>query len=280
MIFNQFEELGNHLWHYEVTGNAMEQVLRKIMSENDRFAGTCLSSGSGGTLAGGEYLKTIFPKSKTAVAEALQCPTLLNNGFGGHRIEGIGDKHVPWIHNARNTDMLIGVDDEITMRLLRLFNEPVGIEYLLKQGVDIQLIEQLNLLGISGIGNALSAIKFAKYYELTENDIVFTIFTDSFEMYGSRLEELNTERGKYAINNAIQDFEMISHVGTDNVQELTYVDKKRIHNLKYYTWIEQQGKQVEELNAQWYDPDYWTNIYSQTSKIDQLIESFNKEVVS
>jgi cysteine synthase len=280
MIFNQFEELGNHLWHYEITGNAMEQVLKKIMGEKDRFAGTCLSSGSGGTLASGEYLKTIFPQSKTAVAEALQCPTLLNNGFGGHRIEGIGDKHVPWIHNVRNTDMVIAVDDEITIRLLRLYNEPMGKEYLAKQGVDNRLIDQLDCLGISGIGNTLSAIKFAKYYELTENDIVFTVFTDSFEMYGSRLEELNEERGHYTIENAIQDYGLIEHVATDNMQELSYLDKKRIHNLKYYTWIEQQGKQLEELNAQWYEPDYWTDIYKQTGKLDQLINSFNNEVMA
>lgn len=280
MIFNQFEELGNHLWHYEVTGYAMEQVLKKIMREKDSFAGTCLSSGSAGTLASGEYLKTIFPQSVAAVAEALQCPTLLYNGFGGHRIEGIGDKHVPWIHNARNTDMLIGVDDEVTMRLLRLFNEPIGKEYLVKQGVDQQLVDQIDLLGISGIGNALSAIKFAKYYELTENDIVFSIFTDSFEMYESRLAELDEERGSYSINNAVQDYEMITHVGTDNVQELTYVDKKRVHNLKYYTWIEQQGKQLEELNAQWYDHDYWSNIYRQVGQLDRLIADFNEAVTA
>ena len=117
-IFNQFEELGNHLWHWEITGNAMERVVKSLMGEHSNYAGTCLSSGSGGTIASGEYMKSIFPHAKVAVAEALQCPTLLSNGFGGHRIEGIGDKHVPWIHNVKNTDMVIAVDDDYAMRLL------------------------------------------------------------------------------------------------------------------------------------------------------------------
>ena len=277
-IFNQFEQFGNHLWHYEVTGHAMEKVLKKLMGPNSRFAGTCLSSGSGGTLGSGEYMKTLFPHSKLAVSEALQCPTLLNNGFGGHRIEGIGDKHVPWIHNVKNTDMVVAVDDEHTIRLLRLFNEPVGREYLKEMGVPADFLDQLDLLGISGIGNLLSAIKFSKYYELTEDDFVMTIFTDSFEMYGSRLEELNEERGAYTRDDAIRDYDLLLNLSDDSTLELTYKEKKRIHNLKYYTWVEQQGKTYDEINAQWYDPDYWANIYKLAPKIDKLIEEFNKQV--
>lgn len=279
VIFNQFDEFGNHLWHYEVTGHAMEEVLKELMGPEDNYAGVVLTSGSSGTMGSGDYMKELYPTSKIAVGEALQCPTLLNNGFGAHRIEGIGDKHVPWIHNVKNTDMVIAIDDNDTMNLVRLFNEPAGQEYLKEQGVPEEVIEQLPLMGISSIANMLSAIKFAKYYELTENDIVLTVFTDSMELYGSRLKELEEEYGPYEKVNAAVDYQQHLHgINIDNMQELTYYDRKRIHNLKYYTWIEQQGKELDELNAQWYDyEEYWGNIHKQADKIDKLIEDFNKK---
>ena len=280
VIFNQFDELGNHLWHYEVTGNAMLEVLEKTMGDKDNFAGVVLSSGSAGTLGSGDFLKERFPQAKIAAAEALQCPTLLNNGFGGHRIEGIGDKHIPWIHNARTTDMVVAVDDELTMRLLRLFNEPEGHDFLAKKGVSADIIKQLELLGISGIGNLIGAIKFAKYYELTENDIVTTVFTDSMELYGSRIKELRKQRGDYTHDNAVADYELSKSIAIDNMLELDYYARKRIHNLKYYTWIEQQGKELEELNAQWYDyKNYWGSIHKMVPKIDELIKKFNKRIL-
>ena len=143
-------------------------------------------------------MKTKHPKSKLVVAEALQCPTLLNNGFGGHRIEGIGDKHVPWVHNCKDTDFIVAVDDEKAMRMIRLFNEPAGRKALADQGVDPQLIDQLELLGVSGCANVIAAIKYAKYNELTNDDYVVTIATDSMQLYGSRLKELEAERGAYS----------------------------------------------------------------------------------
>ncbi len=280
MIFNQFDEFGNYLWHYEVTGNAILEIMNNVMAKDDNFAGIVLSSGSAGTLGSGDLLKKTFPTLKVAAAEALQCPTLLYNGFGGHRIEGIGDKHIPWIHNVRETDMVIAVDDEATIRMLRLFNEEIGHEYLRKQGVKDELINQLELLGISSIGNLVGAIKFAKYYELTENDIVTTIFTDSMELYGSRINELREERGAYSYDDSVKDYEMINNIAIDNMLELDYYAKKRIHNLKYYTWIEQQGKDLKELNAQWYDhQEYWPAIQKLAPKIDKLINAFNEEVL-
>jgi len=278
-IFNQFDELGNPLWHYVVTGHAIEQVLTKYMKPGGRFAGYISSSGSGGTLAAGSYLKKLFPGSKIAVAEALQCPTLLQNGFGGHRIEGIGDKHVPWVHDCKDTDFVIAVDDEVPMRLLRLFNEGVGREALVAGGVDADLVSRLDLLGISGVGNMIAAIKFAKYNELTEDDYVVSIATDSMQLYESRLEELTQERGGYTQADSWRDLQLLESLGIDNMKELSYYDKKAIHHLKYYTWIEQQAKDVEELNAQWYDHDnYWNGTFNQVDEIDTLITKFNHEV--
>ncbi|WP_457552176.1 pyridoxal-phosphate dependent enzyme [Desulfobacula sp.] len=278
-IFNQFDEFGNPMWHYTVTGSAIEDVLNQYLMDGKQLAGYISSSGSGGTLAAGYYLKKQFPGLKIAAAEALQCPTLLQNGFGGHRIEGIGDKHVPWVHDCKETDFVIAVDDEVPMRLLRLFNEDAGKQALAAKGINPDLINQLDLLGISGIGNLIAAIKFAKYNELTENDYVVSVATDSMQLYGSRLSELTAERGTYSEIAAQQDIQLLNCVGIDHMKELSYYDKKAIHNLKYYTWIEQQGKKVEELNAQWYDhANYWGNIFNQVDKIDELITEFNSRV--
>jgi len=126
MIFNQFDEFGNYLWHYEITGHAMQELLKQVMGPQDTYRGVALTTGSAGTIACGDYMKQLFPSSKVVASEALQCPTLLQNGFGAHRIEGIGDKHVPWIHNLKNTDMLVAIDDNAVVNLSRLFNEPAG----------------------------------------------------------------------------------------------------------------------------------------------------------
>jgi cysteine synthase len=278
MIFNQFEEFGNYLWHYHVTGQAIGEVLRQKMSPKDRFAGYIAATGSAGTLAAGDYLKEKFPSSRVAAGEALQCPTLLRNGFGDHRIEGIGDKHVPWIHNVRNTDMVITEDDEACMRILRLLNEPIGQEYLVSLGFKKEDCEKLPLIGISGIGNLIAAIKFARYYELSERDFVFIICTDSMELYASRLHELTEHYGKYTREDALRDYaRFVLGITTDNMLELTHYERKRIHNLKYFTWIEQQGRELKELEAQWNDyPDYWEKIRGQLKEIDSLIEEFNK----
>jgi len=277
VIFNQFDEFGNYLWHYEVTGHAMQEVLERELRPADTYRGVVLTTGSAGTIGCGDYLKQLFPASKIAASEALQCPTLLLNGFGAHRIEGIGDKHVPWIHNVKNTDMVMAIDDEDTMGLVRLFNEPAGQEYLAAQGVPQEMVSKLPLLGISGVANLLSAIKFAKYYELGGNDLVLTVLTDSMEMYASRLRELTEERGEFTTHDAVAAYHRhLLGQSIDYAQELTYYDRKRVHNLKYYTWVEQQGKTYEEIQDQWYQPDYWTGIQSQVEEIDSLIEAFNQ----
>jgi len=231
---------------------------------------------SAGTIACGDFLKKQFPTSKIAASEALQCPTLLRNGFGEHRIEGIGDKHVPWIHNIKNLDFVVAVDDETPISLMRLFNEPAGKKYLTSEGVPTALIDMLDLLGISSIGNLVTAIKFARYYELGEHDIVMTVLTDSMEMYASRLQELNAERGEFADSDAAAVYARhLQGLGIDNMEELTYYSRKRIHNLKYYTWVEQQGKTYEEIQKQWDDDHYWESIPTCVDQIDALIEEFN-----
>lgn len=281
MVFNQFEEMGNPLWHYNVTGHALKTVFEAIKGPKDRFAGACFTSGSAGTMSAGDYLKDYYPTLKLAVGEALQCPTILNNGFGGHRIEGIGDKHIPWIHNVKNTDMAIAIDDEDSQRLLRLFNTEEGKSYLTNElHLDKEFVDKLSWLGISGIANILCCIKMAKYYEFTENDVIATVLTDSASMYNSRVQELNDMYGDYNAKEAELDHKLhILSLKTDNLIELTYADRKRVHNLKYYTWVEQQARDVADLNALWYDTENtWGAIHKQYVELDALIDEFNKEV--
>ena len=254
VIFNQFEQFENYLWHYEVTGAAILEVLKELGIKEENVRAYASSTGSGGTLAAGDHLKNVYPGIKIGAGEALQCPTLLRNGFGAHRIEGIGDKHVPWIHNVKNTDMVLSIDDQDCMDILALF-------------------------GISGIGNMLSAIKMAKFYEMDEDDVVFTILTDSSVMYTSRLKELEEQQGRFSKTEAAKvHAAALMHQGIDNALELGYYDRLRIHNLKYYTWVEQQGKTYEELNRQWYDRNYWKELPQLTEKIDALIDEFNAEI--
>ena len=276
-IFNQFEEMGNVLWHFHATGPALEELYDQVRTENSRLFGAFFTSGSGGSLSAGDYLKEKFPHVKVAVGEALQCPTILNNGFGGHRIEGIGDKHIPFVHNVKNTDMAVAIDDNNSQNLLRLFNSEVGHDYLMKEtGLSKERLEDLSFLGISGIANVLGLIKMAKYYELTEKDVLVTVATESAEMYQSRILELD-EEAPYNYELAARDYwHHLKSMKTDHMEEFTYWTRRRVHNLKYYTWVEQQGRTLEELNAQWYDDDYWHNIHNQVDEIDRLTEEFNE----
>jgi cysteine synthase A len=279
VVFNQFDEFGNYLWHYDVTGHAMQEVLERELGPEDSYRAVVLTTGSSGTLGCGDYLKQLFPTSSVVAGEALQCPTLLENGFGGHRIEGIGDKHVQWIHNVKNTDMIMAIDDNLVVNLARLFNEPAGQAHLIGQGVPESFVNDLDLLGFSSIANLVMAIKFARYFELGDHDIILTCLTDSMELYQSRLQEMHAEHGVYTEIDAAVDFaRYLKAISVDYMVELRYIDQRRVHNLKYFTWVEQQGKTYEEILDQWYDPQYWTGIQAQIPEIDVLIESFNGRV--
>jgi cysteine synthase A len=278
VIFNQFDEFGNAIWHYHVTGSIIDEVVGQIARPSDRLAGFVSATGSAGTIAAGDYLRTLHPHAIVTAVEALQCPTLLRCGFGGHRIEGIGDKHVPWIHNVRNTDMICAIDDEDCLALLRLFNEPEGWTCLERAGVPVSLVESLPLLGISSICNLVAAIKVAHYYELGNRDIIVTCLTDSADLYASRLKEMRAARGQYSPDRACVDHARYL-LGTrpDYVKELGYQDRKSLHNFKYFTWVEQQGKSAEELNRLW-SPDFWTDVFNAAEHWDRRIREFNARV--
>jgi cysteine synthase len=280
VIFNQFEEFGNAAWHYHVTGHVIDEIFTRLNGGGSRLrvSGYVSATGSAGTIAAGDFLRTKHPQLRVVATEALQCPTLLRCGFGDHRIEGIGDKHVPWIHNVRNTDMVIAIDDEQCLALMRLFNEDAGRDLLRRQGVKDDVLTHLSDLGISGICNLVSAIKAARYYEMKERDVVFLPMTDSMQLYGSRIIEQRDLHGPFKEIDAAKTFaRYIEAIGTDNLRELNFQDRKQLHNFKYFTWVEQQQRSADDLRRLW-EPEFWEETFAQASLWDRKIEEFNKRV--
>ena len=202
------------------------------------------------------------------------------NGFGEHNIQGIGDKHVPLIHNVMNTDAVVGVSDHATDTLLTLFNTDEGRKYLVeRRGVDPALVAELGAFGISSICNIVAAAKLAKYYDLGPDDVVLTVATDSAEMYGSEVVKAKT---RYFGNrfDAVAAGEtwgrFMAGAGVDHVLELGHVDRKRIFNLGYFTWVEQQGVSLEDFSVR-ARQSFWDGLLDLAPAWDAMIERFNAE---
>jgi len=277
VIFNQFEEFGNAIWHYQMTGSLIGEVFENHYSDGKRLSAYVSATGSAGTIAAGDYLRTQHPGIRVVATEALQCPTLLQFGFGDHRIEGIGDKHIPWVHNVRNTNLIAAVDDEQTMQLMRLFNTEEGHKCLLREGVDEATLQSLDMIGISGLCNLVASIKTARYYDMDGRDVIFTPLTDSMQLYSSRLQEAEEAHGPYTTRMADQHYaRYLQGITTDHLRELRYADQKALHNFKYFTWVEQQGRSSDELRQLW-DEDFWNEVFSQdvVDEWDRLIDNFN-----
>ncbi len=277
VVFNQFAEFGNAIWHYHVTGSVIHEIFTANYGEGRRLSAYVSATGSAGTIAAGDYLRTRHPELRVVATEALQCPTLLQFGFGEHRIEGIGDKHIPWIHNVRNTDFVVAVDDEQLMQLMRLFNEEAGHECLRREGVEADLLASLPLLGISSLCNLVAAVKTARYYDMDARDVIFVPLTDAMNLYESRMHELHESEGEYTARSADRHYaRYLQGITTDHVRELNYADRKALHNFKYFTWVEQQGKSSDELRQLW-DTDFWRGVFSTdvVEEWDRLIEAFN-----
>ena len=134
----------------------------------------------------------------------------------------------------------------------------------------------LPLLGISGICNLIAAIKTARYYQLNNRDIIFLPLTDSADLYQSRIAEQTEQSGPYTESNAARHFaRYLEAIGTDHMRELGHHDRKALHNLKYFTWVEQQQRSTEKLRRLW-DPDFWTETFAQVNDWDRLITEFNR----
>lgn len=275
-VLNQFEAMANYRFHYYVTGNSAAElvgVLEREGTGNGRAAAFVSAMGSAGTIAAGDRLKQVFGECRIVGLEPVQCPTLFENGYGGHDIQGIGDKHVTWIHNVFNMDLLMCVDDVECKKGLQLLSEEAGREYLVSQaGLPAEQARQLStILGISGVCNILGAIKTAKFYGLGPKDNVVTVATDGLDRYHSVMADMAARYGAIDRTRAVTYLESIFlGAGLDWIQEGTRHNRRRWFNLKYYTWVEQQGKTVEELNAQ-RSPDWWAEHQERVADFDKAL---------
>ena len=281
VILNQFSEMGNHLVHYHVTGRALDAVAAAAGAYPGgplELRAFVSATGSAGTIAAGEYLKERHGSQIVAV-EALECPTMLYNGFGEHNIQGIGDKHIPLIHNVMETDVVTAISDRATDRLNVLFNTDVGRRYLVdRRGVDAMLVASLSSLGLSSICNILAAIKLAKHRGLTERDAVITVATDGAAMYRSERERVLRAEfpGGFDELAAAEVFsEELQGVATDHLRDLDALERERIFNLGYFTWVEQQGVPVAEF-AQRKVPSFWQQARATLPVLDERIREFNE----
>ena len=279
IIFNQFCEFGNYLIHRVCTGAAMEKLFAALAQGRPgaKLAAFVSASGSSGTLAAGDHLKEKFGARIVAV-EAVECPTLLYNGFGEHNIQGIGDKHVPYIHNVMNTDVVTGVSDHATDTLMVLFNTEVGRKYLVeRRGIDAELVAQLANFGLSSLCNMLAAIKTAKYFDLGPDDVIVTVATDGAAMYGSEI----TKAVKRYYGNRFDEVaagetwgRALAGATTDHLIETTQIDRRRMFNLGYFTWVEQQGVSLDEFSAR-AKQSFWDGLLDLVPAWDAMIGEFN-----
>jgi len=279
VIFNQFCEFGNHLAHYLCTGRALAHVFDTLAARPHlRLRAFVSASGSAGTLGAGDYLKERYGALVVAV-EALECPTMLYNGFGEHNIQGIGDKHIPLIHNVMNTDVVTAISDRSTDQLDILFNTLAGRDYLIhRQRVPPAVVEALPALGLSSICNLLAAVKVARYYRMGPEDVIVTVATDGAAMYESEREksiQKHFPRGFGEVQAAETFACHLLGMGTDHLLETSVRDRERILNLGYYTWVEQQGVSVEKFEMR-RQQGFWRRLRDLVPVWDQMIGEFNQ----
>jgi cysteine synthase A len=279
VIFNQFSEFGNHLAHYWITGRALERLVASLQAASPglRLRAFVSATGSAGTIGAGDYLKERLG-SRTAAVEAAECPTMLANGFGEHDIQGIGDKHIPLIHDVMATDYVIGVSDRAVDRLFLLMETATGREHLARRrGVRSDVIEALSSFGLSSICNVVAAIKLARHERLGPDDLVVTVATDGAGMYRTEIERFVRSEFPDGFDElaAAEVFGRdLLGAATDRLLETTRADRDRIFNLGYYTWVEQQGVSLEEFEAR-RRPEFWTAMRPIVEEWDGLIEAFN-----
>jgi cysteine synthase len=278
-VLNQFAEFGNYVAHYTCTGPALARIFEAFEARHSgcRPAAFIAASGSAGTLAAGDYLKEKL-EARIVAVEASECPTLLRNGFGEHNIQGIGDKHVPYIHNVMNTDLVVGVSDRSVAALDVLFNNKTGLAYLSdRRRIGQETIDELKFLGLSGIANVVAAIKTAKRLELGDEDVLLTLATDSAALYGSERRRFLAARypsGFDSVNAAEIFGQHLLGAADNDVLELTHDERSRIFNLGYFTWVEQQGVPLAEFERR-RSQSFWRGLRQTAAAWDDLIAEFN-----
>ncbi|OGF08387.1 MAG: pyridoxal-5'-phosphate-dependent protein subunit beta [Candidatus Eisenbacteria bacterium RBG_16_71_46] len=281
VVFNQFSEFGNHLAHYLCTGDALERVFESLRAADPalRAAAYVSATGSAGTLAAGDALKERHGARIVAV-EALECPTMLENGFGEHNIQGIGDKHIPLIHNVMNTDIVVAISDRATDALSVALEAPAGRQYLrTRRAVPEAVLDRLPAFGLSSLCNVLAAVKTAKHLRLGPHDAVLTVATDGAELYASEMDRVRPRDFPHGVDAAAAAEAIGRHLlgaGTDHLLELSSVDRRRIFNLGYFTWVEQRGVSLADFTAR-REPAFWTGLRELVPAWDAMIAEFNAQ---
>jgi len=273
-VLNQFDEFGNYRFHFHCTAAAAAEAAEEVGVGVGAFVS---AMGSAGTISAGEALRARDASCRIVAVEPRQCPTLYNVGFGAHRIEGIGDKHVTWIHNVWATDLLVCVDDGECLLGLQLLQE--GTEALVAEGVPPDLAAGwVGFFGVSGVCNVLASIRAARHFGLGPGQAVVTVATDGFDRYPSVLRRLDAQRGPMTRDDARRRVGLFrggpggatADPSGEWILEGTPETRRRWHNQKYFTWVEQQGKSVEDLRAQ-EDPAFWSAQQERAKDIDRAI---------
>ncbi len=270
VVLAQFELLPNYRFHRHATGAAVVAAAQGV--GNGRVAAFVSAPGSAGTLAAGDYVKSLWPDSKIVALEPRECPTLYDGGQGQHRIEGIGDKMVTLIHNVFNTDLLMLIHDEDTVRGMEVIQ--AGTDVLVNRlGVARDVAESLvGRFGPSCICNIIGAIKTAKYLGLGPDDNVVTIATDSYDRYPSVSQAL------YARNNGKPDDAQLemwarSALLGASLGEIVDLNKggqhSRLQQMKEATWT-QFGYDAGYIRAMG-DQAFWDGEYAKIKEIDPII---------
>ena len=276
-VMNQFEVMANYRFHYYVTGTTIVELARELAAAgtgNGKIAAFCSAMGSAGTIAAGDRIKQEWADAKIVGLEPVQCSTLYDNGYGTHEIQGIGDKHVTWIHHVTNMDAVMCIDDTECLKGLQLLTDEIGRKVLEENfGIDRQAVDFLAaIFGISGVCNVLGAIKTARHYRLGGGDTIVTICTDAIDRYGSVMADMSARFGTMAEAEAIKRIDIFQGQGTQWIKDGTPEQRRQWHNLKYYTWVEQQGRTLDELDAQ-LNEDWWLSEQARIPKIDRRIRT-------
>jgi hypothetical protein len=204
---------------------------------------------------------------------------MLYNGFGEHNIQGIGDKHIPYIHNVINTDVAVAVSDRATDELNVVFNTAAGRSALAARGVSADVIAALPHFGFSSICNVIAAIKTAKRLGLGKDDAIVTVATDGAELYATEVDKAVAKRFSGVFDRDAAERSLDQHLlgaGIEHALHLFPLDRDRIFNLGYFTWVEQQGVPLADFERR-RSQSFWRDLRPAIPVWDELIRAFNAE---
>jgi cysteine synthase len=270
VVLAQFELLPNYRFHRHVTGEAVIQAAKGL--GNGRVAAFVSAPGSAGTLAAGDHMKTLYPDAKIVALEPRECPTLYSGGQGQHRIEGIGDKMVTLIHNVFNSDLLMLIHDEDTVRGMEVMQ---AATHILVDRLGVPSADACNLFGKFGpscVCNVIGAIKTAKYLGLGKGDNIVTLATDSYDRYPSVSQNLYARNGGKPGDDQLEQWAKSVFLGATlgEIVDLGQPGQQmRLQKMKEDLWVNfgYSREYIRSMASQ----EFWDGEYAKIREIDPLI---------